>query len=76
MCRDRTLRRSASAWPSRLSPLLELQRTLLSEMENVYAGARAAASTHGEASASSAAVAGVAAAATYTCHVCSLLSHR
>jgi hypothetical protein len=68
--------RRSPAWPHRLAPLLELQRTLLSEEEKVYSEARAAADAAAAAGASSSGVAGTAAAATYQCHVCALLSHR
>ena len=67
-------RHCTAAWPHRLAPLLELQRTLLAEETKAYADARAAAAADA-ADASSEAVAGAAAAALHQCHVCALLSH-
>ena len=63
-----------SAWPHRLAPLLELQRTLLAEETKAYADARTAAARDA-ADASAGFVAGAAVAALHQCNVCSLLSH-
>lgn len=65
---------NAAAWPHRLAPLLELQRTLLAEETKAYADARAAAASDAV-DASSGAVAGASAAALHQCNVCALLSH-
>lgn len=63
-----------TAWPHRLAPLLELQRTLLAEETKAYADARAAAARDAV-DASSGLVAGTAIAALHQCNVCALLSH-
>ena len=63
-----------NAWPHRLAPLLELQRTLLAEETKAYADARAEAARDA-ADASGGFVAGTAIAALHQCNVCALLSH-
>ena len=63
-----------NAWPHRLAPLLELQRTLLAEETKAYADARAAAARDAV-DASGGFVAGTAIAALHQCNVCALLSH-
>ena len=63
-----------NAWPHRLAPLLELQRTLLAEETKAYADARAAAARDAT-DASAGFVAGAAVAALHQCNVCALLSH-
>ena len=71
---DELTRFLATAWPHRLAPLLELQRTLLAEETKAYADARAAAACDAD-NTSSGAVTGAAVAALHQCNVCALLSH-
>ena len=66
-----------AAWPHRLAALVELQRTLLSEEDKIYAEARAAAAAQaaGAGDGGAASVASAAAAATFQCNVCGLVSN-